>query len=510
MTVLDLVRLVRKNLAVLLLCMLVGALAAAAWTLTRPAVYVASSTGLVVAGDTSSVTSATTGDMLAQQRAVAYTNLLGTRAVAERVQDTLSKRTPPVPAGGYTAAVMPGTAFINFTATAATAESAQATADAALNALVQEALRMETYGTVQTMDKPPEDLRRLTSIQILPYESATLPGAPQRPDLIRNVLLGLAAGLVLGIAIAIVRRQLDVKVRTQADVEELTGHSVVGVIPDSKTSKKKSAGRDLLTAGHAGEALRKLRTNLRFVNVDHPPRALVVTSANPGEGKSTIVANLARLVAMSGEDVVIVDCDLRRPVQATTFGVDAGVGVTQVLAGDLSAREALIPTGVPGLKVLPAGRIPPNPSELIGSRKMAELIRDLSRDAMVIIDAPPMLAVTDASLLTASADGALFVTVVGKTPKEQVRVCSRQLEMLGATLLGTVMNRVPKSGFGDVLYGYGYGSHYQSRSEKYYQKTADDLTPAVRPEAPSLVAVSADETPGRRWASPARVDEGAE
>ena len=507
MTLLDLVRLVRKNAGLLLLCLALGAGAAAAWTLTRPEVYRASAVGLVVAGDTTSVGSATMGDQFARARADAYVTLIGTKAVADRIYADLGKQ--GIAPGGYTAYTSAGTTFVTISATGSTPQSARATADAGLRALIAEALRVETYAQTQGDERPTEELRKLTSIHILPYEFALQPGAPDRPNLNRNLALGAAAGLGLGLALMVVRRQLDTKVRAKEDVEALTGHSLLGVIPDSPTMRKQrslGAASQPLT-GHFGEAMRKLRTNLRFVHVDDPVRTLVVTSANPGEGKSSIAAHLARLTALAGQPVVLIDCDLRRPAQATRFGVDSSLGLSQVLAGDLSVDEALIQTELPELRLLPAGRVPPNPSELVGSRKMADLIAELSRDAMVIIDSPPMLAVTDAALLSVATDGAIFVTVAGKTPKDQVRVCADQLAMVGAALLGTVLNRVPRRAFGDAVYGYGHGS-YSSRNEIYYTSAAvhelqgpvpsavsDD--PGIASELESLTAASLGPHPRR-------------
>ncbi|MGJ6980381.1 polysaccharide biosynthesis tyrosine autokinase [Aestuariimicrobium soli] len=508
MTLLDIVRLLRRNALILLAFMLVGAGLGAAWTYTRPTVYASQAVGLVVAGDTATVVGATSGDLLAQQRAAAYTNLMTTGPVLQRVNAEVSKKGLPV--GGFWATSVPGTAFIRVHASASTPQSAQATANAALAALVAEALRMETYGQVQTMETPPPDgqLRKLTAIHVLPYEQAGLPGAPARVGLVRNLALGAVAGFLAGLALVVVRRKLDVKVRTQSDVESLTGHSVLGLLPDSKeVRRQRNAGVGSL-AGLPGESLRKLRTNLRFVHVDDPVHSLVVTSANPGEGKSTVASNLARVMALSGQSVVLLDCDLRRPVQGKAFGIDSSVGLTQVLAGDISVDEALVETKVTGLRVLPAGRVPPNPSELVGSRKMSELIASLSKDHLVVIDAPPMLAVTDAALLARASGGALFVASAGRTPKDQLANCAKQLDLVGATLLGTVLNRVPRRGISEAMYGYATGG-YISKQEKYYTSATVESETVVIPESPMPVGrASAKHTPAHRPSQAARARRG--
>lgn len=383
--------------------------------------------------------------------------------------------------GQYEATVDSEAAFLHITATASDAVAAQATANAVLTATVEEALRLETYAQTQTMENPPEDLTTLTALHVMVYETGELPAAPERQNLQRNLIIGLVAGLLAGFGLAVLRRQLDVKVRTQSDVETLTGASVLGIIPETKDLRR-DANAGGVAEGASAEALRKLRTKLRFVSVDNPPKAIVITSANPSEGKSTVTANLARLIAQSGQRTVIVDADLRRPLQAKDFGLDGSIGLSQVLAGDVDVRDALQHTDTENLFLLPAGRIPPNPSELVGSRHMASVIRDLAKEATVIIDAPPLLPVTDAGLLAAAADGAILVVRVGKTVKEQVALATKILGQVDAKLLGSVMNLASRAAMGEVVYGYwrsyGYGSTYQ-----HYGPTPEKLSRKKKPKA---------------------------
>ncbi len=172
----------------------------------------------------------------------------------------------------------------------------------------------------------------------------------------------------------------------------------------------------------------------------------MVTSALAGEGKSTVSSNIARLVAQAGTPVLLIDADLRRPMIATTFEVDGAVGLTQALAGDVDVREVIIDSGMPNLSLLPAGRIPPNPSELLGSLRMKQFVDELSVDYLVILDAPPLLPVTDAGLLSAFCDGALLVQAAGKTQIEQSQQCRRILDQVGSRLLGVVLNKAPVKG----------------------------------------------------------------
>ena len=169
------------------------------------------------------------------------------------------------------------------------------------------------------------------------------------------------------------------------------------------------------------EAFRSLRTNLQFMDVDDPPRTIVVTSPLPGDGKSMVAANIAVALAASGRPVVLVDGDLRRSTVATTFGLPNGAGLTDVLAGRADLVDVMHRTPVAErLVVLTAGSVPPNPSEVLGSEKMRGVLADLSKHAMVIIDAPPLLPVTDSAVLAHQADGALLVVGLGKTTYDLV------------------------------------------------------------------------------------------
>ncbi|WCC80122.1 polysaccharide biosynthesis tyrosine autokinase [Cutibacterium equinum] len=472
MTVVDVVRILRRNLVLLIVCALAGGLLGAVYQLSRPEVFTAKSTGMVVAGDSASVGGAMSGNVIAQQRAAAYTKLVGTRTMAEKTAESLKKAGKPEAAKGtLTASVPDGTAFIDIKATGDTAENAQALANAGLEALISEALRMETYGQAAGGKKSDAELAKMTSVHVLGYESAGLPSGDRGKSMVLYLAVGLVAGFLIGAVVAVVRKQFDLKVRDQATVEELTGSGILSVIPDDKKLAEQREKSIVHLSGITGEAFRQLRTNLRFANVDNPPRVVVVTSANPGEGKSTVSTHLAVVMAQAGERVVLIDADMRRPVQHKAFGAESGVGLSQVLAGDVALDDALMRTETKRLQMLAAGRIPPNPSELLGSQRMKDLLTELrSRGYFVVIDAPPLLAVTDAGLLGTIADGTIFVAVVGKTHRDQVSLVVKRLEQVGAPLLGSVLTRVPRKKMGDVLYGYGASSYSSYRSYGDYGK----------------------------------------
>lgn len=192
------------------------------------------------------------------------------------------------------------------------------------------------------------------------------------------------------------------------------------------------------------EAYRSLRTNLEFSSLDHPLKTLIVTSAAPGEGKSTVLANLAITMAQADKRVILVDCDLRRPAQHRLFGVPNEVGLTTMIRDDRAMRNPpLRETGVSHLQLLPSGPLPPNPSELLGSRRMGEIIDALlERADIVLFDAPPVIAVTDAQVLASRVDGVLLVLSAGRTKREHAQRAKALLEKVNARLVGTVLNNV--------------------------------------------------------------------
>ena len=235
----------------------------------------------------------------------------------------------------------------------------------------------------------------------------------------------------------------------------------------------------------AQESIRQLRTNLRFVNVDTPPRSFIVTSAVPGEGKSTVSLSLARSLADAGSPVILIDADLRRPTVAKKLKLDAKVGLTQVLAGQVEIANAVHQLGDSNLFVLPAGRIPPNPSELLGSDKMRQLIKELSEEFIVVVDVPPLLPVTDASLLSHSVDGVILVGSIGRSHREQMAEASSILKKVNANLFGLVLNRAPRKGLGNSYYGFGYASTYVGYATYYgYGKDGDKKSSKSKSSAP--------------------------
>jgi capsular exopolysaccharide synthesis family protein len=223
-----------------------------------------------------------------------------------------------------------------------------------------------------------------------------------------------------------------------------------------------------------------------FADPDTSPRSVVVTSPQPGEGKSTVSALLARALALRGGKVVLVDGDLRRPMVASLFDIDTGIGLTQVLSGAVPLDEALVETDTVGLLVLPAGRIPHNPSEVVGSERMRDLIAELSSDHLVVIDAPPALPVTDAMIMAQRVDGIIVVTFMAKSRKEHLRKVLQLAHGVNVRVFGIVLNGIPQ-GRAAGVYGYetyGYTSDDRRfRQQKKKRRGGTAGRPAPKPAA---------------------------
>lgn len=331
---------------------------------------------------------------------------------------------------------------------------------------VVEGLEAPEVGATGTTRAEPKDANPVTPVTVRIVEPATMPAAPVSPRKDVNLALGLLAGLAFGVAAAVLRESLDTSVKDDADLASLTDSPVLGSIGFDRDAVRQplvpiKGGRSI-----RAEHYRSLRTNLRFVDIDAPPRCVVLTSSVSLEGKSITSCNLALTLAGSGSRTVLVEGDLRRPSISNYMGLEGSVGLTDVLVGRVALLDALQPWGDTDLPlhVLPSGALPPNPSELLDSANMEELLAELRERAdFVIVDAPPLLAVTDAAILAKAADGALVVVRHGKTPRTQIRRAFDALAHVDAKVLGTVLNMVPTSGPRRGRYGaYGYGYHSEA------------------------------------------------
>jgi succinoglycan biosynthesis transport protein ExoP len=283
------------------------------------------------------------------------------------------------------------------------------------------------------------------AVHVTTLASAVPPDGPSSPRVATNLALGLGLGLLLGVALALLQNLLDTKIRGAGDVHEVTDRAVLGAIPyDANEPEHHVAMRaDPLSA--RSEAVRRLRTNIQFLNVTHRARCILITSSIAREGKTTTAINLAVSLAEAGSRVVLIDADLRRPSIAQYMGLEGGVGLTNVLIGQASSEDVLQPWAGTSLAILPAGAIPPNPSELLGSDVMATLLQTLSADFdILLLDSPPLLAVTDATVLSKFTDSTLLIAGADRTHRQQLRDALDSLTTLDANILGVVLNKISK------------------------------------------------------------------
>ncbi|MBM6404322.1 polysaccharide biosynthesis tyrosine autokinase [Phycicoccus sp. CSK15P-2] len=448
MTLLDFVRLTRAHMLSLVFLTLVGGAVAYGLTLRMPEVYVADASGYVrVEGTGTSTGDGIAATSLGGSKADSYLPLVTSRAVAQRViEETGIQATPAAVAARVSASVAESSVIMKVRATGPSPEESRVLADALIRATATEANRIETSGEAASA----------SIVSIVPIESA-LPGVQIAPNPRRNLMIGLAVGLAVAYGLVFLRRQLDTRVRSSDDVEAETGASVLGVVPMTKELRVARGRGRLDRLGIASEAFRQIRTNLRFVGVDDPPRSIVVTSANAHEGKSTVSATLARVLGEAGQSVVIIDADLRRPTLGDIFDAQGRVGLSHVLSDQVDLADAFQATDQENVRLITSGRTPPNPSELLGSARMQELVRELSVHHTVILDAPPLLPVTDAGVLASSCDGTLLVFAVGRTHREQARLVARTMAQVGGRVLGVVLNMAPRGRAAGVMYGYSYG-----------------------------------------------------
>jgi capsular exopolysaccharide synthesis family protein len=308
---------------------------------------------------------------------------------------------------------------------------------------------------VRQLETPPDGDR--PDARVVVEQHASIPTSPVIPKNNRNLAVALALGVLLGIGFAVLRDRLDNTVKDQQSFEKVADVAVVANIPLDKDRNKNPAISFNSDRSAIAESFRELRTNLQFLDVDDPPRTLLVTSSLPSEGKSTTAINIALALAEAEHNVVLVDGDLRRPKLDNYLDLIGSVGFSTLLTGRASVREVLQKTRFPGLTVLTSGTIPPNPSALVGSLAAKKVLSELRADFdYVIVDSSPLLAVTDAAVLAAAADGVLLISRYGKTKNDQLEHAVRNLRNVEARIVGAVFTMVPARGNASYSYRY-YG-----------------------------------------------------
>jgi Mrp family chromosome partitioning ATPase/capsular polysaccharide biosynthesis protein len=341
---------------------------------------------------------------------------------------------------------------------------------------------------------------------------------PARPNVLLNTAVGFLAGLFLGILLAVLYEQLDTRVRTPEQLTQLLGWSVLGTVWRARSSEQEET---INPQGHDAnvEAYRILRTNVGFSAVDKSLQTLVVTSAMPGDGKSTVAANLAIFMAKAGKNTLLIDADLRRPTQHTKFQLppdkmglsNAILALGMASTGQQGTGDRIIPpsghpfapqstaasfsiepfihsVGIPNLRVMPSGPLPPNPSELLESKSMKRLLQLLANCGaeIVIFDVPPIRGLSDASILASKVDGTLIVVDVSRSHKGHLQQMKAQLEQVGATVAGCVVNKQRRSRQ-DTSYSYYYYYRHHDQDERSEGGQAEKTRrSSVMPEPVSL------------------------
>lgn len=373
-----------------------------------------------------------------------YAELLKSRPLAEEVIEREAIAILPTDlVGRIDTRIIPDTRIIEVSLTDGSSERAQ---------LMVNSLADTFTSSIQ------KDFGGRAGVQATVLEPALRPEAPVSPKPVRDGVLGGILGLMVGVGAAFLLEQMDTRIRTRADAEGvLDPHPLLAIVPVTEGGTPERIAVEEDPKGAAAEAFRILRTAVQFVSVDRPVHTVLVTSPYAQDGKSTVAANLAVATAQAGRKTLLIESDLRRPRVHDFLGVPQTPGITDVLVGRARLGAVIRPTRVRGLAVLPVGPLPPNPAELLGSRKMADLIAQTRALAdVVILDSPPALPVADPTVLAPLVDGLILVLRAGVTHRERAREALATFERLGVRVLGGVLNAAPTSS--------GYYRYYYDRS----------------------------------------------
>ena len=312
---------------------------------------------------------------------------------------------------------------------------------------------------------------RMVSISVV--DPAEVPKFPSKPRTRRNLMLAMVIGLMGGLGLAFFFEYLDNTVKTPEDVERYLNLPYLGPIPSFEV-KTDDPAQDMVVLNSpkssASESFRGLRTSILFSSAQQVPRVILVTSATAKEGKTLVSSNLAITMAQGGGKILILDCDMRRPRLHKLFKISRDPGMSNILIGEAAWEKMIRPTGIENLWVIPSGPIPPNPAELVSSDLMASLIETLrGQFDRVIIDSPPIMAVTDSVAMARLTDGLVMVVKVGTTARDVITGALRQLRDMNAKILGTVLNDIPFSKdhyYYSQHYYYYYGEEGQREKRK--------------------------------------------
>ena len=453
----DYIQTLRKNWILILAIAVVGVLAAGGASLLMKPVYT-SSTSVFVTIQTGAASSSSSelnqGSSYVQNQIKSFAEVARTDTVLQPVIDELGLDETV----GQLAERVTATAPLDLVIIDISVEDPSPSRAAT----IANSIGRNLITAVERLSKPEGGTSPVKMTSVSPALEATVATSP---NVRLNIALGLVLGLALGIVVALLRRVLDTRIHTMYDVEQVTDATRLGGIAFDAEAADRPLVVQVSPQSPRAEAFRQLRTNLQFVEVTGSGRAFIVTSSIPSEGKSSTSVNLAITLAEAGSHVLLIDGDLRRPKVAEYMGIEGAVGLTDHLIGQAKLKDVVQPWGAGNLHVLPAGQVPPNPSELLGSKAMITLLEQLDKDYdTVIIDAPPLLPVTDAAILSKLVSGgAMMVVGSGRINKHQLEAAILSLETVGGRLVGFIMNLLPAKGANAYgYYGYyGYGSNVE-------------------------------------------------
>lgn len=425
----------------------------ASWAQTP--LYTSTTQLFVSTTDSTSTSEAIEASRFSQERLASYAQLLTGPRLADRVVDELSlDMTSEELSEALDATPVPETVLIDVTVTDPSPETAQqiaTTVAAEFQTLVGE---FESTGAGSG-----------ASVDVLVAADASLPSSPTSPQALRTTSVTLTLGFLAGFGLAIARVRLDRSVK-DAEVAAYLGRApVIGTVAVDRTVQERPVEQG--SSARVAEDFRRIRTNLQFLSVDEPPRVLMISSALPEEGKTTLTANLAMMLVDAGQTVTVVEADLRRPQLTRYLGLVAGAGLTNVLAGTAEIDDVLQPYGDGRLSLIAAGPTPPNPGELLASTHMSAFLgKLLARNDYVLLDVPPLLPVADSAGLAVHTDGTLLTVRYGKTRTDQLEQAAITLDRVDAKTLGIVLNFVPPKADSAAAYGYGYD--YRSAAQSVH------------------------------------------
>ena len=437
MTLQDYLRIFRERWRAVVAAVLVGLLAAGATWYLRPKEYTARLTMYVSAQTADTTQSAYQGAQLSQERVTSYVELVRSDRITEQVVNDLKlDESPDDLAEQIEASSVTDSVLVDVAVTDVSPQRAADIADAVgttFTGLIAELERSPAVGV-----PPPVAVRVV--------KPAAVPLRPSSTSLPVSLALGLLGGVALGVALALARNATDTSVTSPEHLREVTGSPNLGFVAFDPQTPRRPLTVHEDPQSPRSEAFRQLRTNLQFVEVDRPHKVLIVTSSLPGEGKSTTLANLAIALSSAGHRVCVVEADLRRPKLADLLGLERAVGLTSVLAGRVHVGQA-VQHWPGGVDVLASGPLPPNPSELLASQQMVNVLAELrAQYDVILLDTPPLLPVTDAAAVAPATDGAILVCRYKQTRRDQLRSATEALRAVSAPVLGTVFTMVPASG----------------------------------------------------------------